>query len=83
MFRLGALLAFLGVALGAFAAHGLKNHYGADDLHTFEVGVRYQLYHALAIITLGFLGKDGATPAFRRASWAFAAGTLVAVRNYP
>lgn len=77
LFRIGAILAFLAVALGAFAAHGLESHYGADELHTFEVGVRYQMYHALAILVLGFLGRRGAPPAFRRAAWAFVAGTVL------
>ena len=77
MFRLGAALAFVAVALGAFAAHGLKNHYGAAELHTFEVGVRYQMYHALALLVLGLLDSEGSRSAFRKATWAFALGTLL------
>lgn len=38
------------VALGAFAAHGLKGRLDEARLATFEVGVRYQMYHALALL---------------------------------
>jgi uncharacterized membrane protein YgdD (TMEM256/DUF423 family) len=40
---------FLGVALGAFAAHGLKAILASDLLAAFETGVRYQMYHAFAL----------------------------------
>lgn len=42
------------IAIGAFGAHGLREIVDADALQTFEVGVRYQMYHALAIVLLGF-----------------------------
>lgn len=51
----GGASAFLGVALGAFAAHGLKATLTADLLAAFEVGVRYQMYHALGMIGVGCL----------------------------
>ncbi|HLT49452.1 DUF423 domain-containing protein [Aequorivita nionensis] len=41
------------IALGAFGAHGLKNIVEASALNTFETGVRYQMYHCLAILVLG------------------------------
>jgi uncharacterized membrane protein YgdD (TMEM256/DUF423 family) len=44
-----AVAGFLGVALGAFAAHGLKGILAADMVATFETGVRYQMYHAFAL----------------------------------
>ena len=47
---LGAVAAFIGVALGAFAAHGLKQRLDPAMLATFEVGVRYHMYHALALL---------------------------------
>lgn len=43
------------IAIGAFGAHGLKEIVDAYSLNTFEVGVRYQMYHALAIVILGFV----------------------------
>jgi len=42
------------IAIGAFGAHGLKQLVDGAALDTFEVGVRYQMYHALAILILGF-----------------------------
>jgi uncharacterized membrane protein YgdD (TMEM256/DUF423 family) len=49
-FSLGALSGFIAVALGAFAAHGLKARLSPDLLNTFEIGVRYQMFHALALL---------------------------------
>lgn len=48
-FSLGSLSALIAVALGAFAAHGLKARLAPELLGAFEVGVRYQMYHALAM----------------------------------
>ncbi|WP_412029534.1 DUF423 domain-containing protein [Deinococcus yunweiensis] len=53
----GAVLAALGVALGAFGAHALKSQLSADLLASFETGVRYQMYAALALIALGSTGR--------------------------
>jgi uncharacterized membrane protein YgdD (TMEM256/DUF423 family) len=52
IFGIGALLAGLGVALGAFAAHGLRDRLEPELLAVFETGVRYQMYHALALLVL-------------------------------
>jgi uncharacterized membrane protein YgdD (TMEM256/DUF423 family) len=57
--RAGALLAGLAVGLGAFAAHGMKAHFDADALQIFEKGVRYQMYHALAMMLCGALAGSG------------------------
>ncbi len=46
----GALLGFCGVALGAFAAHLLKEKLSPEMFAIFEVGVRYHMYHALALV---------------------------------
>lgn len=53
-FVLGALSAFLGVAAGAFAAHGLKGRLSLEMLSVFEVGVRYQMYHAFALLIVAW-----------------------------
>lgn len=50
--RLGFLVAAFGVILGAFGSHVLKELIGEAELNTFDIGVRYQMIHALAIITL-------------------------------
>lgn len=49
----GSVSALIGVALGAFGAHGLKRRLDADLLAVFEVGVRYQLFHALGLLGAG------------------------------
>lgn len=52
---IGVLLAGLAVALGAFGAHGLKKVVSAEDVATYQTGVQYQMYHALALIIAGIL----------------------------
>jgi len=48
-------LAVLGVVLGAFAAHVLEKQLTFDELSSFQTGVRYQIYHALALLILAVL----------------------------
>ncbi|MCJ8202763.1 DUF423 domain-containing protein [Pseudomonas sp. RGM2987] len=52
---LAAFFGFTGVALGAFAAHGLKNRLSADYLAIFHTGVTYQLVHTLALLGVALL----------------------------
>lgn len=51
----GVLGGFLGVLLGAFGAHALRQKLSADLLSVFEVGVRYQMYHALTLFLVAWL----------------------------
>lgn len=77
-FQVAAVLCGLAVALGAFGAHGLKERLSPDLLVIFEVGVRYQFYHGLALLGLSLAGASfwqGSWP--RRASLAWLFGTLV------
>ncbi|PJJ61132.1 DUF423 domain-containing protein [Hymenobacter chitinivorans] len=54
--QLAALLGGLGVAIGAFGAHGLRKMLEASNrFDTFETAVRYQFYHALALLAVGIL----------------------------
>lgn len=46
----GAFFGALAVALGAFGAHGLKKVVPIETVSTFQTGVQYQMYHALALI---------------------------------
>jgi len=74
---IGSALAGLAVTLGAFAAHGLRGRLGAADLATFEVGVRYHMYHALALLVVaGVLARNSSTAAVV-AGWCFVAGIVV------
>ena len=52
---LGAFLAGLGVILGAFGAHGLKQLVGPETVNTYQTGVQYQMYHAFALMLVGIL----------------------------
>ena len=54
---LAALAGFTGVALGAFAAHGLKGQLSAEYLAVFQTGVHYQLVHALALFGVALLAE--------------------------
>jgi uncharacterized membrane protein YgdD (TMEM256/DUF423 family) len=76
-FLLGALSAFVGVALGAFGAHGLKSRLSADMLATFEVGVRYQMYHAFALIVAAWAQTRWPGTLTNVSGWLFVAGTIV------
>lgn len=53
--KTAALLGALSVALGAFAAHGLKKILPPEDLQIFETAVRYQFYHVFALLAAGIL----------------------------
>ena len=61
-FGLGALFGGLGVALGAFGAHALRATLSTQDLATFEIGVRYQMYHALALLAVGWAAARWPAP---------------------
>src|SRR3954469_10962746 len=76
-FALGALSAFIGVALGAFAAHGLKARLDASMLVTFETGVRYQMYHALGLLAVGWACTRWPGWATTSSGWLFVAGTVL------
>ena len=73
-----SLFGALAVVLGAFGAHGLESILSADMLETYEVGVRYHFYHAIAAFVLAVAG--GAlleTRSGRFAFWSFIIGVLV------
>ena len=74
---IGALAAFLGVALGAFGAHALRARLSPQSLEVFETGVRYQMYHAFAIliVALALVRLDGWI--VRTAGWLFTVGIVL------
>ena len=73
----GAGLAFLGVALGAFGAHGLEARLSPADLGTFETAVRYQMYHALGLFGVAWLADRTGSALVVRGGWLLVAGTAV------
>lgn len=86
-FFCGALLAGLGVMNGAFAAHGLEERLVPvyeeqpqllpDRLAQYETGVRYQMYHAFALLAVGIVGSRKKSPLFDLAGFAFLMGIMV------
>lgn len=74
--RAGAAGMFLAVALGAFAAHGLKDKLGQDLLAVFETGVRYQVYHSLALLAAAWLASRYPSRAVDSASVLFIGGIV-------
>ena len=75
-FMLGSLSAFLAVVLGAFGAHALKARLPADLLAVFEVGVRYQMAHALALLAVAWAHTRWPGGVLTTGGWLFLAGTV-------
>ena len=75
--RVGSVLMFLGVGLGAFGAHALKSRLSPEMLAVFETGVRYHFYHALGLLFVGWLSHTRPSPTIDWAGWAFLAGVVV------
>ena len=73
----GAFLALLGVAFGAFGAHGLKSILSERMLEVFHTGVRYQMYHAFGLIVSGGALALYQLTLFRWATWAFLTGIFL------
>ena len=76
-FVAGSLLAFLAVALGAFASHGLKPRLSPDMLAIFETGVRYHMYHALALLAVAWAASHWPGSKANVAGWAFIFGIII------
>ena len=65
------------MALGAFAAHGLRARLSADMLAVFETGVRYQMYHVFAMCAAAWAFARWQRRIFEVGGWLFAAGIVV------
>lgn len=74
---LGSASALVGVALGAFGAHALKNRLPPDLLEIFGTGVRYQVYHALALLFVGWAATRFASVLILWSGWLFTGGTVL------
>ncbi|MBW7875775.1 MAG: DUF423 domain-containing protein [Candidatus Cloacimonetes bacterium] len=73
----GSLGMLIGVALGAFAAHGLKGRLSEASLAVFQTGVQYQFLHSLGLLILGFASRLGISdPLLKIAGYCFIAGIL-------
>ncbi len=74
---LGAASGFVAVAAGAFGAHALRARLSAEMLAAFEVGARYQMFHALALLAVAWAVGRWPGPAASAAGWLFVAGTVL------
>lgn len=75
LITLGAINAFLAVALGAFGAHGLQETLTPKALQTWHTAVDYHGFHALGLILIGLLSST--TPRSFRAGWWILAGIII------
>jgi uncharacterized membrane protein YgdD (TMEM256/DUF423 family) len=76
---IGAIIGALGVAAGAFGAHGLANTLTPERMDTYEIAVRYQMYHALALFAVAWAISHwpGQTGWLIAAAWLFVAGVVL------
>ncbi|KPC99801.1 DUF423 domain-containing protein [Geobacillus thermocatenulatus] len=75
---LGALNAFLAVALGAFGAHGLEGKIPDRYLEIWKTAVQYQMFHALGLLVIGLLiGKAPNVGLIGAAGWVMLAGIVL------
>lgn len=77
LFLTGAIFGFLSVLFGAFGAHGLKQHLSPEMLVIFETGVRYQMYHALALLAAAWAVTVFDSKLISRAGTCFTAGIII------
>lgn len=74
---LGASAALLSVVLGSFGAHALKHHLSDGLLNAFEVGIKYQMYHALGLIAIALLLFHFPHPLLTIAGWTMFSGMVI------
>jgi len=72
-----AVFGFLGVALGAFGAHSLKNVLDEYGKSIWEKAVLYQMFHAMALLAVGVVQHLAKGTSFSPAGWGFLAGTVL------
>lgn len=71
----GGVFILLGILLGAFGAHSLKNHISFEELQSIKTGLQYQMHHGLALIFIGFNVNKIKNSAL--ICWGFISGTLL------
>ena len=69
----GALFGMLAIIFGAFGAHALKKILSEDQLKSFETGVKYQMYHAIVLLILGFNQEFSTSVMY----WCFTVGIVL------
>jgi uncharacterized membrane protein YgdD (TMEM256/DUF423 family) len=68
-----ATFGMLSVILGAFGAHALKKVLSKEQLHSFEVGVKYQMYHSIVLLVLSFNSNAISSATY----WCFTIGIIL------
>ncbi len=76
-FILAAFFGLTGVIAGAMGAHALEDSLTPDQLHAFETAVRFQMYHALALIAVGLLWLRFPSQLLKWTIWLIISGTLL------
>jgi len=74
---MGAVFGFTGIIAGAFAAWVLRDSLSPDKLATLEMAIRFQMYHALALIGVTWLRERIGAAAIRAAGWCFVTGVFL------
>jgi len=74
---LGSFFGAMSVVIGAFGAHALKARLEQNALEWIDIGVRYQMFHALAIIAVGLISLRVDNLGVMSAGWLFAVGTVL------
>lgn len=73
---IASLFGFTAVAAGALGAHALKNRLEPDQLAAFEVAVRYQMYHALALLAVAWIASLRPSRLISASGYCMAAGVF-------
>ena len=76
-FIIASIIGFIGVALGAFGAHALKDRLSGQMLETFETGVRYQMYHTFALFVVAWALTQWKSSYLNYSGWLFIAGIVI------
>ena len=76
-FALGSGLSLLSVVFGAFGAHALRSKLSPEMLETFEIAVRYQMYHSLGLIAAAWAVSQWQNQLTTTSGWCFFAGILI------
>jgi uncharacterized membrane protein YgdD (TMEM256/DUF423 family) len=68
-----ATFGMLSVIFGAFGAHALKKILSQEQLHSFEVGIKYQMYHSIVLLVLSFNSNAISSSTY----WCFTIGIVL------
>ena len=73
----GSIFGILGVILGAMGAHALKSQLSSEQLVSYETGIKFQMYHAIALILIALLIDKLDNKSLRYSGYFFIAGVFL------